>query len=112
MYNVPLIFIVGDYDYYQKICRKVGLEKLEQCNYGGESLMIQRDDDFLSIVWIPRLTFTTVNYGVIVHELLHVSFRVMEKVGFKLDYNNHEPINYYLEYLLVKSLEKLKRYYK
>ncbi len=112
MYNVPLIFIVGEYDYYRKVCHKIGFDISEQHNYGGESFMIQRDNDFTNIVWIPRLDFTTINYGAIVHELLHASFRVMEKVGFKLDYNNCEPINYYLEYLLIKALEKLKGFYK
>ncbi len=106
------MFIVGDHDYYQKICRKIGLDEFEQRNYGGETFMVERGSGVMNVIWIPRLDFTATNYGAIVHELLHASFKTMEKVGFKFSYDNHEPINYYVGYLLVRVLEKLKKFYK
>lgn len=46
------------------------------------------------------------NYPVISHECLHVAMYILEAVGFKLDYDNPEPLNYLHEHIFNLALKK------
>jgi len=114
IYNFDLIIIIGDEEFYHKHLKnkyKLDMGK-QQKNKGGESFVMKYNDKIGSVVWMPRLNFTSVNYGILGHELLHIALNVMQKIGFKFNYNNTEPLNYYFEYLMTETLWKLVKHMK
>ncbi len=122
IYNVPILVVFGDYDYNQKILKsRLGFEDEGQKYSGGEAGIIERQEInngkitkslFSATIWIPELTFTIDNYGAIAHEVLHVALHNLKKVGFNLDYENQEPLNYYFEYLYKQIIDKCFKQYK
>jgi len=115
IYNVPLIFIVGDKEYYKKHMKnKLDCDYEESQSMGGETILIvdEKEGSANTIVWIPRLNFSIGNYSTIAHEVLHATFQTLNMIGVKLDYNNQEPINYYFDYLFGECLDKLIKFYR
>lgn len=106
IYWFDIWLIVGDKEYYKEYLKRRKIIYEESGNRGGETIVT----DIGIFVWIPRIDFTSSNYGILGHELLHVAFRVMEQIGFKFDYGNTEPINYYFEHLMTDTLWKLTKY--
>ena len=116
IYETDMVICVGEYKFYQNYLKKYHNEKpKEQCFFGGESqyLLSEYKGKLISenVVWIPRLDFTYSNCAVLAHEILHSVFHLFKVVGIKLDYENHEAINYYFEFLYRESLLKLSKYY-
>ena len=54
-----------------------------------------------------KLSLTPTYLSCVSHELNHASMRILEAVGFQLDYNNQEPLCYLQDFLMKKVLEKL-----
>jgi hypothetical protein len=107
IYNINIILYVGDYDWYQNKIAKMGVAKEEQVNYGGESFVADFEGINISVIWMPEITFTCENYSILAHEVLHISFRNMQSIGFKFDYDNTEPINYLFGGIYEKILRRL-----
>lgn len=114
MYNFDLVLIVGDKQYYENYCKSwLKLkDETKSDNQGGETFLMEKNKIPYSVVWLPKIDFTSTNYGVLGHELLHVALNVMKFIGFKFDYDNTEPINYYFEYLYTETLWRLVRHLK
>jgi len=115
IYFSDIRVIIGEYSYYQKYCKSLGLEEVKQENYGGEMQQLTNTEtgDHAFLVWFPYIDFTSVSYGIITHEFIHVVLRIFETVGIKLDFDNQEPLAYYMEYLITQFLQKaLKRHKK
>lgn len=51
---------------------------------------------------------TGVNLGVLVHELFHLTHRMLEYVGVEFSTNNHEPFAYMNEYVIRNSIDIVK----
>lgn len=114
IYYADIRVIIGEYAYYQKYCVSLGLEEIKQENYGGEMQQLTNTEtgDYAFLVWFPHIDFTSINYGVITHEFIHLVFRVFQTVGIKLDFENQEPLAYYMEYLITQFLQKAVKRYK
>ena len=107
-YNIPVTLIIGDYSYYdKKVANKFNIERSEQKNFGAETRWVKANNGGEIIIWMPRIDFTSANYGTLAHELLHATFLIMENIGFKFDYNNTEPINYLFDSLMTNTLWQL-----
>lgn len=109
IYGFDLTLLVGDKEWYESYCEKRFADAEKSDNQGGESFV---SSEAKSYIWLPKINFTSANYGALSHELLHITLRVMEKIGFKFSYDNQEPIAYYLEYMMTETLWSLTKYLK
>ena len=115
IYLIPLIWIVGDYDYYRKVLsKKFGLPKeKEQKYFGGETMLISDDKtrEACISIWIPEISFTCANYDSVVHELSHAVWHIFSAAGVKVDGDNQEPFSYLLGYFFSETLDKFQKLY-
>ena len=116
MYLIDVVWIVGAYEYYQKVSRRKYKVKMdsEQKFFGGECLIVTEEDgsDPFVVIWIPEISFTPNNYDAIVHELSHATFHILNIVGIKIDPENQEPFAYLLGYLVRATLERFHNLYR
>ncbi len=98
IYCQDIRVIVGDEDYFKKWLKKNNIKYEEQKFYAetGEVNMGTHDMFYVRLRCFGN---TPLDMATAIHELLHVTFRVFNNIGFKFDYDNTEPMNYYLEML-------------
>lgn len=116
MYLIDVVWIVGDYEYYQKVGKKKYKIKMEanQKNFGGECLIVTEENgsDPFVVVWIPEISFTPNNYDCIVHELAHATFHILNIVNIKIGPEEQEPFAYLLGYLVRATLDRFHSLYR
>lgn len=107
--------IIGDDDYFKKFLKKNGIEGDEiNLNWQAETGTFQDQDGRIKgyYIRIPEIDFTKDNYCTIVHELTHLSMRVLDAAGVKYDTNNQEPLAYLIEMFFSDFLTKAMKIYK
>lgn len=60
-----------------------------------------------TLVYMPNRPETDRDYGVLAHEILHVVFRIMEKVGIEYSPEGEETYTYLMQALMQSALEAL-----
>lgn len=115
MFLIPIMWIVGDYEYYKKVLkRKYHIECNEQKYFGGETSLVTDEEkgEAVVVIWLPEISFTINNYDSIVHELSHAVWNILSCTGVKIGPENNEPFAYLLGDVFSKSLVKFKKLYK
>lgn len=116
IYLIDMVWIVGDYDYYQKVAKRKYKVKMNttQKSFGGECLLVNEENgsDPFIVVWLPEISFTTNNYDSIVHELSHAAFHILNIVGIKIGSKNQEPFAYLLGWLVRVTLDRFHNLYR
>ncbi len=115
IYHSSCDVIIGDWEYFGKFLKKNKIEGCENnLNWYAETGHFHNDDGSIMgyYIRIPEIDFTSKNYAVIVHELSHLTFHILDDVGIKFGADNQEPYTYLLEMLLVDFLKKAMKSYK
>lgn len=81
---------------YEYLNGLVEADKKEQNFYA--STYIDADNN-MYVIYVPTLEETADNANVIVHELGHVAFGLLDTVGIKVNIHNDEPFTYLQGYL-------------
>jgi hypothetical protein len=94
------------------INRKLGLPNRDTPSYkemqfdtlGGKLIAYK---DCVPVMWLPKVPDDSHEVASLTHELLHVTFRIMDWVGCELDESSEEAYCYLHSFLVMKFYEKL-----
>lgn len=99
LWKAPLSLYIGNKESYNKRMKKLGLEDdVLVLNEAGKYWM-DREKGY-KVMWIPSLE----NKDVLIHELVHYCFDVMNTKGVPIQYENDETIAYLMEYMFNKIM--------
>lgn len=106
IYGQDISVIIGCEDIFKKWLKRNNIRYEESMNY-AETGQVDVGTHILYYVRLHQFENTPVEMSTAVHELLHITFLVFENIGFKFDYGNTEPMNYYLEMIYKDFLRKV-----
>ena len=87
-------------------------DKQEPCRgANGRSICLEDKDAGLlvHIIWLEHYAHSVSEFGLLVHELLHLTFGVLDDLGFELHDSSEEAYTYYMQHLTMQCLKKLCR---
>lgn len=100
LFKAPLSLFIGNVDEYNKKIKELGYNDNAVFATGNGKFWSQ---DNFCVMWINDLS----NKGLIIHELSHYCFYVMNRKGIPINVENDEVFAYMIEYMFNK-LSKLK----
>lgn len=111
LYAIPVHLIIGSFASVQRYAKKEhGIKKLKQFAHGGCCVEIADSCDVgvAIILWLPKYNHTINNISDLSHECTHAALYVLDMVGVKAGFDNHEPICYLQDHYIHESITKIR----
>lgn len=116
IYHSDILVVIGEYEYLKKVLAKKGIDvgKNNKDFYAETGEIWEKSNNSLSgyYIRIPKIDFTNLNYSTIVHELTHLTYWILDRVGVEHNAANHESFAYLLEMFFSQFLTKAVKLYK
>ena len=85
---------------------KILIEHLDKHSNGSNGLFTWNEDSNTYIIWLPQEPDTIVWEGVLLHEINHAVFYLLDKLGMEHTAASDEAYSYLSEYLYVEIMTK------
>lgn len=82
------------------------IKHLEKHSEGSNGLFTWDEDSNTYIIWLPRVPDTIGWEGVLLHEINHAVFYLLDKLGMEHTVASDEAYSYLSEYLYVEIMNK------
>ncbi len=102
VYKGNILFVIGDKDEFKKYIHNE--YKIELDVDGRHTGRCYDIPGYGIIIWMRNFNRSPKYYGVLVHEIIHATFFILEN-KFIPTADNSEPFNYHCEFLMRKFLE-------
>ena len=82
------------------------IEYLDRHSKGSNGLFTWHEDSNTYIIWLPRVPDTIAWEGVLLHEINHAVFYLLDKLGMEHTAASDEAYSYLSEYLYIEIMTK------